>query len=287
MAVAKDAAGAAVLSTTQSNGAHQVPTGLITVGAGATLLIAGQEVDVTTPGSISMTWDTAGGGTNQAMTEIGTLAVDSGGSATMNLVLFGVINPTAGNKNLTMSWTTGGPSYYMAMSFTGSDTTSVANATYGFAKNNAASGANATVTSGAAIASGDMALAVYNNQAGYSNAFTAGTDPGDGGTAIGKNEGLTTNMAAEYYSGAGSTIAASAAQAASQHFVAVIVGIKAAGGAAAAPVLATPRRVFLRRHHQPFATPRQFDRNRIVGWKPGLILPRRSLILPVGRKRAA
>lgn len=216
----------------------------MTVGASDTFLLFAISADSVTPGAATATWDT--GGTNQAMTSLGAIVTNA---TTTNecLALFGVVNPTVGAKKF--AWTFPGQStavnsYHFAVSFTGTETSSVAAATEGYQTASAASGASATVTSSASIPTGDMAVAAYNNINGYSNAFTAGTNPGDGGTAVGKNESLTTNMAGEYYSGAGSTIAASATQGASGAYVAAIVGIKAPGGAAVVDVSGqSPRRI--------------------------------------------
>lgn len=227
MAVAKDATGTPQTGSLDAFGS-KTWTSVLTVGASASFLIVAWDVDTTNAyGTITFTW----GGT--AMTQIGSL-VQLGSGTVMSLGLWGLVSPASGSQSIVTKGASisGGPATNLcAMSFTGSDTSSVAAATYANATNSSSVNvANATVTSGAAIASGDMAFTTYNNALGFTDAFTSGTNPGDGGTAIGKEETGNTNMAAEYYSGAGSTIASSAAQALNCTFVAAIVGIKAAGG---------------------------------------------------------
>lgn len=228
MAVAESAR-STVVTGLGGAASHNDSSSIITVGASDTFLLLAIECDTSTPGTPTAHWDSAG--TNQAMTLIGT--VTNSTATVQSLSLFGLVSPTTGAK--LFSWTFPGQavsvnSYHFGVSFTGTETSSVAAATTGFATGQGATGANSTVTSAASIPSGAMAVAAYNNNSGFTNAFTAGTDPGDGGTAVGKNESLTTNMAGEYYSGAGSTITATAANAASQPWVAAIVGILAPGG---------------------------------------------------------
>lgn len=235
-AVSKDAA-SAVTNATASSAQHTEGSSSITVGASATLLIAILEADTSTPGTVSAVWDKAGA--NQTMTQIGSVVTESGGATPITLAVFGRVSPQSGAKLL--SWTWSGQAsavnaYTALISFTGSDTTSVANATEAFASAHATTGANAAVSSAASIPSGDMAVAWYGNLPGFTNAFTPGGNPGDGGTAIGKNESLTTNAAAEYYSGAGAVINASAANASSAAWAALITGIKAAAAAATCPM---------------------------------------------------
>lgn len=238
-AVAKDAT-SVISSGTASSAQHTEGSSSITVGASATFLLAMLEADTSTPGTVSAVWDKAGA--NQAMTLIGSVVTESGGATPISVAFFGLVNPASGAKLLSYTWggqATGVNAYIGLISFTGSNTTSVAAATEAFNSAHNTTGANAAVSSAASIPSGDMAVAFYGNINGYSNAFTAGTNPGDGGNAIGKNETLTTNAAAEYYSGAGGVINASAAQISSGAFAAIITGIKAAGGGPTCPLTRT------------------------------------------------
>lgn len=221
MAVSVDAVANVVITTGQAS--ISGATFGLTVGATATFLLVLFEVDVVnTP--LTCVWDN--GGTNQSMTIVGTVIT---GSQSV-LVLFGLVNPTAGNKAIIFNSLNNGAAYATGISFKGTVTTSVALAIEGF---NGASGTgtSATTTTITSIPTGDMAVGWTGNQNGYSNGFTPGTNPGDGGTAIGKNESATSNCAAEYYSGAGSTITTAMAQAGSGFWTAVIVGIKAPGAA--------------------------------------------------------
>lgn len=226
MSVAKSAT-SAMLTATAGSSQTVDTSSIITVGASDTFLLFMFECDTTTPGTVTIHWDN--GGTNQVMTQIG-LTTDSTNGVTT--AFYGLVNPTAGAKKFdwTLSSTTNGTNFYRcAISFTGSITTSVAAATYAFNSNTSTSAvANATVSSASAIATGDMAVTAYvNDTTGFSNAFTAGTNPGDGGTAIGQNQTLTNNMSAEYYSGAGAVINSSAACSTTSFFVAIITGIAA------------------------------------------------------------
>jgi hypothetical protein len=228
-AVARDADSGGVLSGTDTGSTPINSPNVLTVGASASLLIIGIEADTSTPGTITVKWDPAG--TAQTMTQVGsTLTVSSGTPASM--ALFGVVNPTAGLKPVSIALSgqaTTVHTYVYGISFTGSATSSVAAATEGFASASG-TGTAMSVASAASIPSGDMATSWFDNVQGFTSAFTHGTAQSDGGTAIGKDEALTNNAAAEYYSGSGSTITASATQNASDHWGAMIVGIKAAGG---------------------------------------------------------
>lgn len=62
--------------------------------------------------SPTATWDS--GGTNQSMTLIKLIAANIACCA-----MFGLVNPTSGNKTLALSWTTGAPVHCNAQSYTG------------------------------------------------------------------------------------------------------------------------------------------------------------------------
>lgn len=241
MAVAKSAVSSNISTATCSSATHTiVAANTLTVGASDTFLLMGIELDSTTPGTAAAHWDS--GGSNQAMTSLGTIITEATSTAKA-LVLFGLVNPVAGNKTASHSFSgqsAAANGYSFLISFTGSETSSVAAATEGYATNSNSTGTTASVASGVSIPSGDMAVAFYVNINSFTNGFTPGANPGDGGVAIGQNQSLTTNASAEYYSGAGATITASAAQA-SGAWAAVIVGIKAPGGAAAQTLTFDPK----------------------------------------------
>lgn len=228
----RDADSGAVIFGPTVSSASSTSANLLTVGAAATLLIVGVEIDTSTPGTVFMNWNPAG--TNQAMTLIGSIVTQIGGVTNpITIALFGLVNPTSGLHPVSViasGQATGVQSYLYAISFTGSVSSSVAAATEGFASATAATGTTMAVTSAVSIPSGDMATAWWGDAQGFTGTFVNGAIQADGGTAVGKNESLTNNAAAEYYSGAGSAIAASAAGNASGGWIAMIVGIVSAGG---------------------------------------------------------
>lgn len=233
-AVARNADSGSMIAVSSVAGVFTNLSG-ITVPAGTTLLIALVEVESSTPGTVTAVWDNVG--TPQTMTQVGSTLIVTGGGGPGSIAVLGVVNPTAGQKEIRVNW--GGVStnvngYIAQVSFTGTSTSSVAAATEGFASNNG-TGTTASVTSGASIPASDMA-AVFFLDCGvsFTGSFVNGATQADGGTAIGISTNNTNNAAAEYYTGAGSAVAASAGLAGSDVWGAVIVGIKAAGGAVVA-----------------------------------------------------
>jgi len=146
----------AVTATTISSATSATNTTL-TVGASATCLL-GFLIQETACTAQTMHWDSTG--TNQAMTLITSIAGSNGW-----IYLFGLVNPTAGNKTLSSSWTTSCfTGVLSACSFTGSVTTSVATA---FIDANTTATAGTTVTLVLSGATGDMSVcAEANNQHG-------------------------------------------------------------------------------------------------------------------------
>lgn len=200
----------------------------ITVGASATFLTVLMDIGVGSPGTPSIHWDAAG--TNQSMTQIGSTIAQGSNS----LACFGLVNPTPGAKKLSWSWsgTAGNSLYYALISHTGTDASSVAGATYGFGSGTAGTGSPATATTTLSIPTGDAAVSLFENAVqGFNGTFVSNAVQADGGKAIGKNQSGSDNAAAEYYSGAGSTIVASAANGPSDAWIAIVFGIK--GGAVA------------------------------------------------------
>jgi hypothetical protein len=171
MAVAVDATGTALIAGTGSGATSASYTG-ITVGAGANALIYVIAIGVTAgaPSSgATATWDS--GGTNQAMFKIGEVQL-AGVSGVFYVVAFGLRAPTAGNKTLAVSWTTTSTHSSNAISLTGVDQSSDANAFKGFqslTRTNSISTTAVTVTS----AVGDMVIGAY--AAGATTSFSPGT----------------------------------------------------------------------------------------------------------------
>lgn len=93
-----------------------------TVGTGSNraLICVASFESVVAPTAFNARWDTAG--TNQAMAQIGS-TISNGN---FRVVLFGLLAPTSGNKNFTLSWTNTASCYLSLISFTGVDQTSTA-----------------------------------------------------------------------------------------------------------------------------------------------------------------
>jgi hypothetical protein len=219
VAVAFDAKSAMVAVVNVSLG---TANNFMTVGASATVLIVGFEVDTSTPGTLSVTWDE--GGTNQVMTQIGSTLTITGGNAPASLSLWGVVNPITGLKAIGFASTGAAgtsPVYICGVSFTGSATSSVAAATEGNASNNATS-SSFSVTTSTSIRATDMAMAfAIDCGSGFSNTTTENL----GGTQIGENQTQTNNACGAYFTGAGATVNAHATLAASDVWGGLIVGV--------------------------------------------------------------
>src|ERR1044072_4071005 len=112
-------------AATHTAGATSLNNTNLTVGAGATGLLVAlcfNEVSAV-PTGISVHWDSTG--TNQAMTLI---VEQQSNDVNGHVQIWGLVNPTAGNKTLHAAWTTSVPAVLDAVSFSGGKTTSVATA---------------------------------------------------------------------------------------------------------------------------------------------------------------
>jgi formylmethanofuran dehydrogenase subunit C len=161
MALAIDAKATA---STHTAGALTLTNTTLTVGSGATCLLAALvfQEETRIPSAISVHWDSTG--TNQLMT-----LIPSGSGATSNdngqIRLYGLVNPTAGNKTLSATWTGSVPAVLDAMSFSGGDTTSVSAA---FANAHAQADPNtlgtpSTPTNALTGASGNISVCVVDH----------------------------------------------------------------------------------------------------------------------------
>jgi hypothetical protein len=121
MAVAFDAKATA---DTTATGVLTINNANLTVGAGSNraLLAVASWVGTVTLSAPIAHWDTAG--TNQLMTQIGSIITN--GAIDQHVALFGLVAPTSGNKNFTLSWTGSSGVYVDLIAFTGVDQTSVA-----------------------------------------------------------------------------------------------------------------------------------------------------------------
>src|SRR6266704_1130979 len=100
MAVAFDAK--ATANTVTTSAVTTVSNANLTVGSGANralLAVVSWLNTGSAPTSLSAHWDTAG--TNQLMTQIGSTISNGDAKA----ALFGLLAPTSGNKNFTLTWT--------------------------------------------------------------------------------------------------------------------------------------------------------------------------------------
>lgn len=119
----------------------------LTVGAGATCLLAlltiNEQNNTTPPASVTVNWDNAG--TPQAMTLLGS---QEDGLGNCLVLAFGLLNPTAGNKQLTATWTGANVGVALdAMSFAGGFTTTIAAAFPHVATAQASTGSTAPAVS--------------------------------------------------------------------------------------------------------------------------------------------
>jgi hypothetical protein len=221
MAVAVDS-----IDTTAVEGAGSVTSltlSTLTVGSGsnrALLVVIGTNNNGET--GMTVHWDS--GGTNQAMTLIGSVA-DAATSS--KLYLWGLVNPTSGNKTLSASWTTACQAIIGAACFTGVDQTggSTSFAHVNASQGTPASTASQTVTS----AVGDYTVGAFSD--GGVSSWSAGnhtqwyTDAGN----------MSDNYLAMTATGA-ATVTYSATGNAATAYAFVGCDIVAAAGGAAAQV---------------------------------------------------
>jgi hypothetical protein len=143
-------------------GATSLDNTSLTVGAGATGLLAFLVFNTVNliPSGESVHWDSAG--TNQAMTLI-TSVFDPDFNGEVQI--WGLVNPTTGSgKTLSATWTSSAPAVLAAISFSGGVTTSVATAFI----NSATGGNNVSSTPTLALtgASGNISVCVYDDDSG-------------------------------------------------------------------------------------------------------------------------
>lgn len=100
-----------------ANAATAINCSTLTVGTGSNRALVCQIVWSGTNSAITVTWDN--GGTNQAMTAI----TNATATSTAKVVLYGLVNPTSGAKQLRTTWTTSRDVYVNCVSWTGVDQT--------------------------------------------------------------------------------------------------------------------------------------------------------------------
>ena len=177
----------ATSDTYLSNSASTITNTTLTVGSGPNrALIATYMTNSTSP-VVSCSWDSAG--TPQTMTKLITTSLGGGGGSS---VIFGLRNPTSGNK--TLSCSTDGPSqqFLSAVSFTGVNQTSDGAA---FPNTNGVSGTGTAISNTVTSATNDMTVDASSNNGWNYSAPTQTQLYID-------NSGTSTNSASSYASGA-------------------------------------------------------------------------------------
>jgi hypothetical protein len=152
------AAAAAIVGTATTS----VSLSNITVGGSATALLAVVNGN-NNLASLTVVWDA--GGTNQTMTQIGTASITSG-----FVWIFGLLNPIAGAKTLTASWTGALTAILDAISFTGTATDTIANAFQNFNSAAPASSSSPPITLTGAVGNISFCTSA-NNSNSYSTPF--------------------------------------------------------------------------------------------------------------------
>ncbi len=164
MALAIDAKATA---STHTAGATSLNNANLTVGAGATCLLAVLvfQEEFLVPSGVAVSWDSTG--TPQAMTQI---IAQNSQDFNGQVQLWGLVNPTAGHKTLHATWTGSVPAVLDAISFSGGVTTSVATAFLNAAANFANGG---TPTLSLTGASGNISVCAYDDIFNSTTGLTA------------------------------------------------------------------------------------------------------------------
>lgn len=198
----------------------------LTVGTGSNRALVAQlaflgRSKTTAPTNITVTWDS--GGTNQAMTLITNLSDST--TSSHHVYLYGLVNPTSGNKTLSVSWTGTYDLDEQAVSWTGVDqtggATSFPNATSNSGTSNSAS---VVITS----ATGDAVMDVIAT--GYSFALNSVS-----ATQTFKIAGAGSIESGGSRAAGASTVTQTGSIAGSDKWIVVGTDIKAASAATATP----------------------------------------------------
>jgi hypothetical protein len=139
---------------------------LLTVASGVTALLGILWINVSS-GAPTMHWDSTG--TNQSMTQLGTVA-----NGTVNTYFFGLLAPTTGNHTLSASWTGSSGGCIGAECYTGTATDTLANAFTNFGSNTGSS-TTATVTSAGATGNINVCAMGAGTTPAYSAEATTGS----------------------------------------------------------------------------------------------------------------
>lgn len=171
----------------------------LTISAGLTNSAMIAVVAVSGAGTTTMQsaiWDLVGA--NQAMTLLGEAHTATAGT---QVFLFGLRNPTSGNKSVSFAWTTGTQVIMQACSFSGVVQTSDAAAFPHFTSANSAAPSQITITS----ATGDMVVGVWSNASNFTS-VTGGSGSIFSVTGPGYNNGGSTNAVASVYGTGASSV---------------------------------------------------------------------------------
>lgn len=188
--------GATFGASPESHAGHTVGAGL-TGGILVAAVIVGSNTAVS---AVAVNWDS--GGTPQAMTSL--VSVNSG---TAQVYLFGLRNPTAGNKTITATWTGGGTALIHVCSFQGADVT---NDGTSFPVASRVSATNlAPISVAVSSATGNIVWAGFSSVANFTS--TSGVIGAGGCTGSCDNTGAQWATAYDYWNttGASTTVSAS------------------------------------------------------------------------------
>ena len=257
--------------------------GTITVTSGATLLVLclNMEQNWSSLTGVTVTWDS--GGTNQVMTSVGTPPHFFNTANGNSNGIWALVNPTIGAKSFNVAWTSGG-SFSMeavAITFSGTVTSSVAAACYGYGSQTSAAGSEIPnlATTSASIASGDMWIsghASFGPTSPYYNDPAGTTSGGSAGTRYDIDVNQGDNCYWHYGNGAGATVKAEADNFSAGDWDCSVVGI-AAPTAAAAEGAGTPTAIYRVRSPGWRWRRRPTDKKIFVA-RRGLIVPVRKLL---------
>lgn len=211
MAVALDVAGTELSTTTAGTSVNY--TG-ITVGSGSNRgLVVTCQWDLRTVSSPTATWDN--GGTNQSMTLlVGPIAATGNGA----VAVFGLANPTSGNKTLRVAWTGSSQSSVEAVAYTGVDQTGGATS---FPHATSATGSSTTPSVTVTSATGNAVVAVHSSNA-------AGSFTSTNNTQLFLDNGFTNTGAAGNRASGAATVAMTATNSASGNWASAGTDVLAA-----------------------------------------------------------
>lgn len=181
----------AIASASANSGTSPLNFNNQTVGSGsnrALLVFLAFTGSGTAPSALTVTWDQ--GGTNQTMNQI--VALNDLTANSCQSYLYGLLNPTSGNKTLRITWTGGGTCVVDSMSFTNVNQSSIA-AAFPWTGTNTGNSTTATIT----LNSGVNNICVAMGDVQFNNTTFASHN----GTLIFDNQNTFNDVSAEYMGG--------------------------------------------------------------------------------------